>query len=252
MSNFDFGITAIKPFGPILLQAKCPDVLLNTINQYVDSVFDDQEKIKNLTTREKNIPNLLLRDIENIYFTKEYCDSIGLTEFVETLGDLYMDYSGETGKTSLACITNKTDAAFKNPDIVYADLWVNSYYSGDFTPYHIHGSDISGVIFLKLSDALFKEQRKDRFSSEGFWDGDYTEDDEELLKREFNDAGRLNGNLQFVYGPGYKFAENHYEPDQEVGKILLFPSWLTHLVYPQRNNQERRTLSFNLKVGLHD
>ena len=39
-----------------------------------------------------------------------------------------------------------------------------------------------------------------------------------------------------------------YRPLQEEGKIFLFPSDLQHKVYPQKITEERRTLSFNLKI----
>jgi len=32
----------------------------------------------------------------------------------------------------------------------------------------------------------------------------------------------------------------------EVGKLLLFPSWLQHMVYPFKGEGERRTIASNL------
>ena len=47
--------------------------------------------------------------------------------------------------------------------------------------------------------------------------------------------------LEFMYGPEV------YQPEQIVGKTLLFPSCLDHQVHIQYTNEERRTLSFNLQ-----
>lgn len=44
----------------------------------------------------------------------------------------------------------------------------------------------------------------------------------------------------------FMFGEDTYQPEQLVGKTLLFPSYLEHQVYTQYTNEERRTLSFNL------
>ena len=47
--------------------------------------------------------------------------------------------------------------------------------------------------------------------------------------------------LEFMYGPEI------YQPEQIVGKTLLFPSHTDHQVHTQCTKEERRTLSFNLQ-----
>lgn len=87
------------------------------------------------------------------------------------------------------------------------DAWVNRYYKNDYTPPHDHRGDMSGIIILDLPD-------------------DFTEIEK--------------SNLEFIWN------NEHYRPNQEVGKTFLFPSHLLHWVTKQINIKERRTLSFNL------
>ena len=47
------------------------------------------------------------------------------------------------------------------------------------------------------------------------------------------DSDRLTPAQSFVMTP-------------EVGKLLLFPSWLQHMVYPFKGEGERRTIASNL------
>ena len=45
------------------------------------------------------------------------------------------------------------------------------------------------------------------------------------------------------------FSGHKLQHPPEIGDIFLFPSWLTHMVYPFRTpNEERRSVSFNLRL----
>ena len=50
-------------------------------------------------------------------------------------------------------------------------------------------------------------------------------------------------------GQAAKFSGNGFQATPNVGDIFLFPSWLSHAVYPFRTpNQERRSMSFNVDL----
>lgn len=225
-------VEKINPFGPEILRAKCPQNILDEINSFVDRIEKSEEDKKLYSSLSGNIPNLLLRDIENIFLPYDFCIQIGLKSLLEKLAE---NYSKDHGNYKLASMGNSSnDKAFKtNRDILYSDSWVNRYYSGDYTPIHTHGADISGIIFLKIPEKELYEESMKNIESQG------KHGDEEYEPR---DSGRLF----FIYGSPQTFCENLWKPDQTVGDILIFPSWLNHLVYPQKTNKERRTYSFNM------
>ena len=104
-------------------------------------------------------------------------------------------------------------------------VWVVSQYAGDFNPMHIHDANLSGVAFLKMPDKF-----------------------EEEYKRE--DHHPTVGCLEFLGSIPNHFARHSYVVKPEVGDFYLFPSWLTHQVYPFRSEGERRSLAFNVHFTL--
>ena len=156
--------------------------------------------------------NLLHRDIQNIFITESNANEWGLKNYLENLSEDLLKTKGINEK----CIVPNS-SCFGNGE--YLDAWVNRYYDSDYTPLHIHyDCIISGVIILKIS-------KNSNLKSDDF---------------------RMDGKLQFII-PNNGYITT-YCPTQSVGKILLFPSWIQHLVYPQKVSEERRTLSFNIKV----
>ena len=100
-------------------------------------------------------------------------------------------------------------------------VWVVSQYKGDFNPMHIHDANLSGVAFLKMPP--------------GF-DAEYAKEDHHPTA----------GCLEFLGSMPNHFARHSYIAKPEVGDFYLFPSWLTHQVYPFRSEGERRSLAFNI------
>lgn len=68
----------------------------------------------------------------------------------------------------------------------------------------------------------------------------------------YNSSGAVDGYLNFVYGLNQTIDPERLRPSQariikpEVGKLLMFPSWLQHSVYPFKGSGERRTVAGNL------
>ena len=100
-------------------------------------------------------------------------------------------------------------------------VWVVSQYAGDFNPMHIHDANLSGVAFLKIPLGFDKE---------------YEEEDHHPTA----------GCLEFLGSMPNHFARHSYIAKPQVGDFYLFPSWLTHQVYPFRSEGERRSLAFNI------
>jgi len=232
-------VTISQPFGPYVLETECPPNIIDSLNDYVENSLNDDRSKEEVCFSGGNIPNLLLRDFEVVFLKESLCEEIGLKKYVETLGNYYVSKWIESNKHPgfekvKLSIVDETESVkdFKYSDkFIISDSWVNRYYSGDYTPLHEHGSDLAGIIFLKYpEEELFKENSFNKESEGEDYQGD----------------GRKNGQLQFIEGTINKFSCPEYVPESFVGKTLLFPSWLQHLVYPMKTNSERRTLSFNL------
>lgn len=224
----DLDVSFERPFGPSILVSKCPDDVLKNLNSYIDDVERDRELQKITSSEYGNIPNLLGRDVVNIYLTEKKCEEIGLKQLVEFLGNYYLQTNrewnlDEMDSVKLSVITNDAEFTYAEK-YLYSDCWINRYYKGDYTPIHNHGSDLAGIIFLKVPEEI-KEMNN---------------------IKEHPESNKLHGRVQFLYGHQDTFCSNTWTPEQEDGIIMIFPNWLNHLVYAQKTNEERRTLSFNL------
>ncbi len=257
MNNFD-DIIIKRHFGPYILRHKCPTKIFNLLNEYTDRIISDDQLGKIYSSRYSATPNLLKRDFESIYLDYDFAENIGFCDYVEELSNKYLehlsvnsfdDFGNEESSYYMETITPKlsridsNDRSFSYSNVVnIADAWINRYFSADFTPLHIHGSDLSGIIFLNISDELKTEQT------------DIKHDDKDVEHKEFLKDRNIknykqNGNVVFSFHSNGNCMNNGiYQPVQENGGVLLFPSFLTHLVYPQKTNVERRTLSFNISL----
>jgi len=100
--------------------------------------------------------------------------------------------------------------------------WVVSQYAGEYNPWHHHSGDFSAVIYLKLPPKMNEE-----------------------IKEDWKDHYPANGLIEFMFGENQGFRSDNLKFKPEVGKLLMFPSWLKHFVYPFKSEGERRSMSFN-------
>lgn len=255
--NFNTDDIIVKRhFGPYILRHKCPESIFNMLNEYTDRVSLDKNLSKVYSSKNSSIPNLLKRDFESIYLDYDFAENIGFCDYVTQLGLKYLKHVSENSfddfgneecsffmrdlNPKLSKINSDNETFHYAKDLNIADAWINRYFSGDFTPLHVHGADLSGIIFLKISDELKGEQIDDIHDDK---DLDYRE---YLIKNNIKNY-KPNGSVLFNYHNNVSILNNGtYQPIQDNGTVLLFPSFLTHLVYPQKVNVERRTLSFNI------
>ena len=135
----------------------------------------------------------------------------GLPEFLVTMSKTY--YKHTIGKEPV----EGSKVGFR--------VWIVSQYAGDFNPMHIHDANLSGVAFLKMPDKFEEEYKKE-------------------------DHHKTVGCLEFMGSVPNHFANHSYLVKPEIGDFYLFPSWLTHQVYPFRSEGERRSLAFNVHFTL--
>ena len=71
-----------------------------------------------------------------------------------------------------------------------------------------------------------------------------------LGKRQSTDVHTVlaAGGINAAFGNVDNFRSDSVKFQPEVGKFLVFPAWLKHLVYPFTCEGERRMMSFNAKI----
>ena len=131
----------------------------------------------------------------------------GFPEFLVTMSDQYLT-------KVLPEWTTDAKVSFR--------VWVVSQYAGDFNPAHHHSGDFSGVIYLKLPPKMHDE-----------------------IVEDSKDHYPASGLIEFMFGENQEFRSDNLKFKPEVGKLLVFPSWLKHFVYPFTCEGERRSMSFN-------
>ena len=65
------------------------------------------------------------------------------------------------------------------------------------------------------------------------------------IEEDFEDHYPANGLIEFMFGENQPFRSDNLKFKPVVGKMLVFPSWLRHFVYPFKSEGERRSMSFN-------
>jgi len=110
------------------------------------------------------------------------------------------------------------------------ELWVNYQKQHEFNPPHVHteGVGYSFVLFIKIP-THWKEQH--------------------TLPHSINSNCPSASDFQFIVGQGHGPVRNYnisLSPEDE-GRILFFPAWLMHQVFPFYGTEEERiTISGNI------
>jgi uncharacterized protein (TIGR02466 family) len=98
------------------------------------------------------------------------------------------------------------------------DSWFNWYGQGDFMFEHIHPERrVSGCYYYKTTGQ----------------DG----------RLKFKNPNPL---MQFKQWPADQLRDQDFQVEPKEGRLVLFPSWLTHRVSVNRTDEERMSIAFNL------
>ena len=207
-----------RAFSPTIMESSVPDKFVEIVNDTADKVlgsetasieWDWSDKLVGKVHKEIQIP---VRNKEHREF------------LFTTMKSACVDYLKENIKNNTAYGWKKIagDAVPTIDNIHMAHSWVVSQYAGEYNPWHHHSGDFSAVIYLKLPPNMHKEIEKD-----------------------FKDHYPANGLIEFMFGENQGFRSDNLKFKPKVGKLLMFPSWLKHFVYPFKSEGERRSMSFN-------
>ncbi len=207
-----------SPFSPMIMESQVPDRFVEIINRTGDDVLSDDNKsaqwdwshkLVGKVHKEVQIP---ISDKEE----KEFLFNVmkqGCLDYLVHLREI----NKANGWRRMA-----GDAVPTLDNIHLTQSWIVSQYAGEFNPWHHHTGDFSAVIYLKLPNGMNEEIAKD-----------------------FEDHYPASGLIEFCYGDAQDFRSDNIKFMPEVGKLLIFPSWLKHFVYPFQCDGERRSMSFN-------
>ena len=207
-----------KPFSPMIMESTVPDKFVEIVNDTADKVlgsetasveWDWSHKLVGKVHKEVQIP-VRNKEHRELLFT--------------TMRGACVDYLKESIKNNTAYGWKKIagDAVPTIDNIHMAHSWVVSQYAGEYNPWHHHSGDFSSVIYLKLPPKMNEE-----------------------IKEDWKDHYPANGLIEFMFGENQGFRSDNLKFKPKVGKLLMFPSWLRHFVYPFKSEGERRSMSFN-------
>jgi hypothetical protein len=207
-----------------LLEAKMPDAIVSGLNAYLDELMEKEDRISHAGTLVGQIGHgqQLTMDHKDPRLA-DYCQMTGI------LATEYLKNFGNTGN-----IVGERQVGID-------ELWSVHSYERDYNPIHDHGTKtimgISCTSWTKVPQQIL-DQPTAGSPEYSLYDA----------------SGNSDGCLAFNYGINSLIDVERLRPPQsfvikpEIGKFLMFPSWLQHMVYPFEGEGERRTVAANLNV----
>ena len=189
------------PFGPFVMKTKLPDYIINKLLE------DGKKELKSYN---KNLAGHLKSQF--VY------NSETINWFYNETSSIWQCYRDQHCEFhSLKKLQVELDAH---------DLWVNFMKPGDFNPFHVHGGDISFVLFLDVPDELQKEQ--DEHEGTGGKPGCLCFEYTQQAKPRWSTTGQL------IY--------------PKTSDMYIFPAMLQHWVAPFKSKVTRVSVSGNLEI----
>ena len=204
----------------LMLQHRLPHQVVTTLNDYLDTLRQNKQ-------RESAGSSLVgqIHQGEQLVMDYEDVKLIPFTRIVESLAAAYLRHFVEQTKSPLRAKRISMDK-----------LWAVHSFEGDYNPIHDHTTaapmGISFTTWTMVPEQIMQssDERVDLYDS----------------------SGAIDGYINFIYGLNQVSDPERLRPSQsryimpEPGKLLLFPSWMQHTVYPFFGQGERRTVAGNL------
>jgi hypothetical protein len=201
-----------------------PDAMVSGLNTYLDELMEQEDRTSHAGTLVGQIGH-------GQQLTMDHNDP-RLNDFCQMSGILATEYLKNFGSTG---------NSIGERQVGIDELWSVHSYERDYNPIHDHGTKtimgISCTSWTKVPEQILDQP---------------TAGSPEYSL--YNASGNSDGCLAFNYGINSLLDVERLRPPQsfvikpEVGKYLMFPSWLQHMVYPFEGEGERRTVAANLNV----
>jgi len=205
-----------------VLETQMPQQMIDDVNDYMDEYREDKNK--------ESLAKTLVGQIdkgEQLLLDHNDKRMVDYNNFICSLGAEYINHFSNSG--------NRLKG---NKQVQIDETWSVHSYDGDYNPIHDHGTKtlmgISTTAWTKVPPQIGNVNAQSPTYSL------------------YNESGHSDGCIAFQYGQVSVIDAERLKPAQsfvmtpEVGKLLVFPSWLQHMVYPFKGEGERRTIASNL------
>ena len=206
-----------------VLETQMPQQMVDDVNDYMDEYRQDKNK--------ESLAKTLVGQInkgEQLLLDHNDKRMVEYNNFICSLGAEYINHFAASGNSIKG-----------DKQVQIDETWSVHSYDGDYNPIHDHGTKtlmgISTTAWTKVPPQI---GAKATANSPTY--------------SLYNESGHSDGCIAFQYGQVSVIDSERLKPAQsfvmtpEVGKLLLFPSWLQHMVYPFKGEGERRTIASNL------
>ena len=210
----------------VMVECQLPDDIIDDLNEYLDEYKETAEK--------KSLAGTLVGQIhqgEQLLMDHNHSILKDYYRFITTMGVIYLE-----------SFMNITGAKFDPITVDIDELWSVHSFEGDYNPIHDHGTKtlmgISTTCWTLVPEQIGKLGETGTGNSENY--------------SLYNDSGACDGFLAFTYGRNEIMNTERLRPPQsislqpKIGRQLMFPSWMQHMVYPFFGEGERRTVAANL------
>jgi len=209
----------------LMMEHQLSEQMVNTLNQYLDNLLQDEKR--------ESYDTQLVGQIHQGEQLKMDAEHESLKEFNNLLTTLGVNYIQQFVKL--------TGGKVKPKRVEINDLWSVHSYEGDYNPIHDHSvkteMGISTTTWTKVPEQIGR-----------LGEGENLDENFSL----YGSSGAVDGFLNFTYGLNQIKDPENLRPSQsrvirpEVGRLMIFPSWMQHGVYPFFGEGERRTVAANL------
>ena len=211
------------PFSPTIMEMEVSKKFTDIVNKIGDEVLSDDTKSAQWDWS-NHLVGKVHKEVQIPIVNKEdgdYCKNI--------LRGSCVSYIKHMISLSRAYIDNHVlhhptagNLHPTNENINISQSWIVSQYKNEYNPWHQHSGHLSGVIYLKIPKGMDK-----------------------FYEKEMEDHYPVSGMIQFMQGDKQNLRSDTLTFRPEVGKMIVFPSWLKHSVFPFYVDGERRSMSFN-------
>ena len=132
----------IRPFGPSIAKVSIPENLIKKLNDYLDQIISNDEKIKLQDHGSKLAGNVS----QEFKLEKDFINSSGLKNFLS-----------QNAKEWIKQTVNKE---INKCDII--ESWIVRQFENEYNPLHSHSGHISGVGYLKVPDNFGETVQKNK------------------------------------------------------------------------------------------
>jgi len=136
-----------RPFGPTIFKVKIPEKIIQELNNYIDTLIEDKERLKKLD----HGAHLAGQVSQEFSLEKEFMIKIGWGKFLAESTKQWIQMSAQKKITEFNIINS----------------WIVRQFKNEYNPTHWHGGHISGAGYLKLPSEFGKpiqENKKTNFN----------------------------------------------------------------------------------------